>query len=272
MELSNEELVIQIKAGKSELISQLWEQVYKFIKLKAGIYYKKHVELSYGFNGYEEEDLVQQGYFAMLNAIDYFRPNTYGFLTYLNFTIKTAFSEVTGKRLKSIEQDVLMNAYSADTPVSYDDTTPLIDTMSDEIYESNGGVESEATRSIYISQLHNALEVSLKSLSEQQETVLRELYYKRKSPIDLAMHSNCTVTNIYDIEHKALNKLYQSRKITGLDKFIDSHTDFYKHIGVTKYKNTNISAVESIVFEREKLAKKYLRKHCTNKKIRRSNE
>lgn len=79
--MSNEELVIQIKAGVrvAENMGQLYEQTRKFIH-----------SIAQKYKNYETiEDLEQEGYLALYDAIDGFeQAKGYKFLTYAEYWIK----------------------------------------------------------------------------------------------------------------------------------------------------------------------------------------
>lgn len=79
--MSNEELVIRIKAGVdvADNMLQLWEQTKSFIHMAARQY-----------QGYAElEDLEQEGYIALYDAVDgYSQEAGCKFLSYASFWIK----------------------------------------------------------------------------------------------------------------------------------------------------------------------------------------
>lgn len=82
--MSNEQLVLRIKAGENaaDNMLQLWQQNKKFVASIA----KKYA-------AYEEiEDLIQQGYFGMCNAVNGYDPESgVSFLHYASFWIRQAF-------------------------------------------------------------------------------------------------------------------------------------------------------------------------------------
>ena len=80
--MTNEELVFAIKGGDTGRMPQLWEQVRRFVAMKAKQYYYTCDERVR--NRTTEDDLIQSGYFALLKAIDYFKPETpYSFISFL---------------------------------------------------------------------------------------------------------------------------------------------------------------------------------------------
>ena len=63
--MSNEELAILIQDGNQDLIIDLWDNVKKFIRIKAIDQYCR----MNGRDGNEIEDFIQQAYFAFIYAI-----------------------------------------------------------------------------------------------------------------------------------------------------------------------------------------------------------
>lgn len=115
--MTNEELAVRIQNGEAELIPTLWSQVERFIRDRA---WRKAKGLD-GFGGVEVEDLYQSGFFALLDAVKAFEPQTgYTFITYLVRPLKTAFAEVAGYHTKTQKNDPIQNSLNLDAPI-YDD-------------------------------------------------------------------------------------------------------------------------------------------------------
>ena len=79
--MTNEQLVIRIKAGidVANNMLQLWQQNQGYI-----------TSIAKRFQGYEDkEDLMQQGYIGLCNAVDGYNPDEgVLFLTYAGFWIR----------------------------------------------------------------------------------------------------------------------------------------------------------------------------------------
>lgn len=90
--MNNEELANNIQNGNKELIIVLWEQVERFIRLKAD-------ERATAINNRDiADDLYQSGYFALLNAVKSFDDSRgMNFLSYLKYHLKTEFDECLEK-------------------------------------------------------------------------------------------------------------------------------------------------------------------------------
>ena len=258
MQLSNEDLAVRIQEGEDDLIPQLWNQVYRFIRQQARIHMRIANNAYGGAVGYEEDDLVQQGYFALLNAIKYYKADGgASFITILAYTLKRAFSNVRGHT-----NDALSKAISGDVPAFPDDAlTTVLDILPDTDLEECGGVEWLAIEDTYQKQLHETLEKCLSCLSSQQAAVLRSRYYEEKTVSEIAASYGCTSSNIGSLERRGLERLYEERHINGLDKYVEENTNYYRRVGVKTFGNTNTSSVEEIVFRREQLAEAWLRKN-----------
>lgn len=93
--MSNEELVALIQAGERDRLSELWEQVERFVALQA----RQRILFSGGLGGVEVDDLYQSGYIALVAAVDSYDPATgRSFIGWLSLALKTAFAEAGGYR------------------------------------------------------------------------------------------------------------------------------------------------------------------------------
>lgn len=254
-QLTNEELAILIQSGNRQYIPQLWNQVYRFLDMKASMYF------NYACNSmknvlYELDDLKQEGFFAMIAAAEKFSPEKgCSFLTLFSLCLKTAFANVSG----SGSFDPLFSSISGDVQMYDDDHGTILDFIPDERSFGDGSVESMATAGIEANELHDILEKCLRSLPQTDETILRGLYYQGRSSKDIAEELHCTQQNIYAKKQSALEDLYTQRNINGLADFLDRNTNFYRKSSVRSFNLSGTSVVESLVFERDRLAKKWIR-------------
>lgn len=116
-ETTNEELALRIKAGETELMATLWEQVEKFIRMSA-----EKLAWKLSSNAVvSAEDFVQSGYLAMVEAVERWEPDAeYGFLSYLNTCLKTAFAEAGGWRTANGKAMWNNPPKSINEPIGYD--------------------------------------------------------------------------------------------------------------------------------------------------------
>ena len=83
--MTNEELAIKIQSGHTEYVPELWEKIAAFVEWRAKKYlaeYPPHYQDL-------KDDLVNEGYFAMLRAAKDYDDNKGAFLTYLSYHIRT---------------------------------------------------------------------------------------------------------------------------------------------------------------------------------------
>lgn len=123
---NNEQLVKLIQEGNDDLIPVLWEQVERFIHLRANLKAKEmdKEELT--------EDLSHEGFFALIKAIKGFNPSSgASFIHYLSFHLKNSFNTALGLRGTRKQNDPLHNAISFDIPLNAEEDTTLKDLIVD---------------------------------------------------------------------------------------------------------------------------------------------
>ena len=265
-ELSNEELAMRIKNGEKELLPTLWEQVKNLIAWKAQRYFNHCSTL--GTLHYELDDLIQESYFAMLQAIEYYEPGECCFNTYLGLCIKTSFASVAGSRTPRQRNNPLNFIFdnkciSLDVPLNEESTDNLVDFIPSE----NIDFENVEER-IYNEELHNALDKALATLTDETSDILKEIYYRDKTEADLAKEKQCSAQNISQRKENALDKLRFERKENGLEAFLSENVDYFAKVGVTQFKSTWVSATEKVVLARERFEERYLRKKSRKEKAK----
>ena len=115
-----------------EHIPQLWEQVSRFIDMQAG----KHLDSFPEHYRVLRGDMVNEAYFAFVEAVDSYNPEKGKFTTWLSWHIRNAFATVImGGRSKREQNGPLNAAVSLDTPISDTEDITLADTLLDETSE-----------------------------------------------------------------------------------------------------------------------------------------
>lgn len=121
--MTNEELAHQIKAGNNHLQEQLWLQIKSFVAQRAYKYATVSAD-SCSRLGVELNDLIQVGYFAMIDAVKAFPDETeYKFTTFLGYHLRRHFGDliqVRGKWSKESRQtfENIAGAESLDAPIN----------------------------------------------------------------------------------------------------------------------------------------------------------
>ena len=245
--MTNEELVIRIQAGERELIVDLWEQVRAFISVMAS---RRYV-LTGGMCGVEIEDLIQSGYFALLNAVESYQESSgYKFTTWLAYHLKNAFSEAGGYRTN--KRDPLDTCKSLDEPLGED---PDGDTLGDLQADPVDRME-EKEREIWLEQLQTALDRAMKELPTAQAETLRRRYWREQSLYEIGAAAGVFPSTVKEWERKALRQIYGKRHVYGLDQFIEERTPYYAHVSIAAFNTTHTSAIELAVLKRERLVKR----------------
>lgn len=206
MVISNEELVELIKNGDNGALPLLWEQVRRFIKQRAMIYYNRFGDNKHGI---EVDDLIQQGYFAVLEAVKYYSPEKgYAFTTYLTKTLKKAFRTAAGIRTK--KRDMLDYALSLDEPVGgEDEDITLLDLVAD---ITPGNTPDDYIENVYNQELRHALDKALEVVSEKQREIVYLHYYFGLSLRQIAEATNTSFENVSEKEYNAFLRIRRSRQ------------------------------------------------------------
>ncbi len=243
--MSNEELAIEIRTGKTELQSTLWMQIKGFIIQEAARFYFKCP----GIGGVEIEDLVQSAYFAMLSAIDAFEENSgYKFLTFLSYHLKTEFCTCAGIRTKKATLDPLnCKPKSFDEPLSSSEDSRI---YADVLPDPEDCIEA-ANQKLWLEQVRAALDDMLLQLPEEQAETMRNRYYGELTVEDTARKMQLSAAEVKRNESKAMKRLRGERQ--KLEAFIDDRTPFYKGVSISTFSATHTSAVEKLIFTRERL-------------------
>ena len=121
--MTNEELAQRIKAGEKDLLGQLWEQTERLLRylIERELRVSDKEERAEAA-GVTREDLYQEGYFALLQAVEAYDPETgFTFSAFLKYPIKSAVNKAIGIRTAAGRNDPAAGAVSLDAPVSGED-------------------------------------------------------------------------------------------------------------------------------------------------------
>lgn len=239
MEKSNEELATLIKQGDNGYMPQLWEQVRKIVVMIA----KKYFNRLENKCGLELDDLIQEGYFGVLKAVEYYDPDSgYKFSSYLNFNLKNVFDEMTGMRKSKNSDNILNNALSLDAPIGNQketDELTLLDTLADISNDCYSFEKNE--QSVYNRDLRNALDRALSRLSEKRNKIVTLNYFFNMSQSQIASVLKCNRTYINSEIKEALLQMRTgpySKELYSFTHYSDAEEfDTYKCTGFNSWKN-----------------------------------
>ena len=121
--MTNEELAANVKEGKPWATLELWEAVQKYVGHCAGKY--RSVAKESGIR-VEFDDLVQDGFLAMMDAVEIFDPERGGsFIGSLNFCLKKRFAEEIGVR--SSKRDAIQFSVSTEAQIYDNEDSPTLE-------------------------------------------------------------------------------------------------------------------------------------------------
>lgn len=246
--MTNEELVQKIKSGENDLLAELWEHVRWFITKRAYSF----ANYSDGTGKVEMEDLVQSGYFALLEAVEKYDSKAgCSFVGYLRFYLRKQFRKEAG--ILSSRRDVLTVASSLDEPLSKEgekteatlhDITPLPSAE----YEFDDMIEHFGNQQV----VGRVLECMQKLQPVEREVLLQvcvnELQHK-----EVAKQLGVSDSRVQQIKEKALRHLIAMKEIRKIkdDLNLDSRTQFHMHKGYRSFNSSFSSIVEDLVLKRE---------------------
>lgn len=267
--MTNEELVAQIQAGQKELMPDLWEAVSGFVAQQARKAAGRWdaVNDTKGYEAYG--DFYGTGYLAVYDAAQTYDPERgASFLTHLNEYLKKHFgqarADMTGwkrhaydvlrKRGTAVVRSLNQRRYGEDS----EDETEIIDTLAD----TDDPYESLSER-WYIQDLHNILERMLDRLPPQLADMVRKKYYEGMTLSEIGDAYGITPQRVSAKLDQAMWELRRQARRSemrrALEVYIDTRTDFYRHVGLSRFQNTGTSSVEAIAMQRENMRQELAR-------------
>lgn len=230
--MTNEELALKIQAGETAYRADLWEAVRKLM-YKLVRPYLPFAERQ----GYDLDDLIQESYFAMEEAVRVYDPEAgFAFTTYLNFQVKRAARTLL---LYWRGQRRYVDAVSLDTTASESEDTPLLNLIPDE----NSPFETAATDRIQNSELRESMK---RHLHPEEYKVLQDRYWQCLNLKETGALFGHGADWVRLVELRALKKLRHFR-----NEFSDEYC--YRHKGLAAYRTSLTSVVEDIALKREEL-------------------
>ena len=128
--MENEELAIRIRTGEKNLLPELWKQVEKFVRMQSGQYYRTLQRNGITIS-FDESDLVNECYFALLEAVEYFDIEKGSFLTALSFHMKKSFRKVSKLHYSKKTSQYNKYHYLSETTNRDEETSEMIDFIED---------------------------------------------------------------------------------------------------------------------------------------------
>ncbi len=242
--MTNEELALLIQQGQRAYIPVLYSQVEKFIRAKANSFYR-NAGIKCSRCGVELDDLIQEGYFAMLDAVKGYKPESeYKFLTYIDYPFMNRYNALTGNRTSRTKNEPLNSAKSLDEPLGAEnDTFTLADTITD---ENSTAPFDEVLQNDYLRALHIALEKGMEQMISEQRAAIQCRYYEGRTLQDTGELIGCSREQTRQHEAKALRVFRKPKIARTLRPFLYDEMESYslRGTGIQTFKNTGASSTE----------------------------
>lgn len=198
MTMINEELARRIQQGERDLILQLWAQVRRYAHDRAYKWYRA----TGGRGGVTLDDLEQEAFIALLEALEGWDEKAGPFLPWYSLRLKAAFTAATAQRTQRDRFDPLESALSLDMPLldGEDDLFTLADVVADPRAEQD--MEAVAERD-----LQAGVRRVVDSLPAEQRRVILLRYFHDMTREQTAQRLHLTRSRAATIEAKALRLL-----------------------------------------------------------------
>lgn len=198
MTMTNEELAQQIQQGERDLILPLWEQVRRYTHDRA----YKWFRATNGRGGQTVQDLEQEAFLALLEALEGWDEKAGPFLPWYSLRLKATFTAATAQRTQRDRKDPLQDCLSLDAPLTDQEGDPftLEDTIPDQRAEDDLNTVEERDRQAAIRRV-------LDSLQAEQRRVILLRYFHGLTREQTAQRLHLTKTRANTIEQKALRLL-----------------------------------------------------------------
>jgi len=236
--MTNEELAQAIQQGE-QLFPQLWEQTKLFIYRAANSYFRR-MESRCTASGVTVEDLCQEGYLALVDAVRAY-DGEYKLLTYLKYPLLNHFNALVGYRTR--RRDGLNNCASLDDTLPGTDDLTVGDTIPDPM-AAEAFLDAEET--LFIADLRRDLDTAISGLGEQEATVIRCKHLEGCKMSDIAATLGVSYTRCTAIEHKALGRL-RGRAGAVLQGYRDIISSYGYRGSLASWRHTHTSSTERAV-------------------------
>lgn len=238
--MSNEELARAYQRGDQSAAKKLWEQCGGFLYRV----YEKYFPLCPRCRC-EPEDLLQTGYFAVLDAARTFDPEQGGFLGWLAFYARKAALDTLGLRKR--QKPVLLSLDVSMT--SEDDGIALADTLPDQSATDAFEAVEDALHDQYV---HGVVDACLARQPELVRRAIQGRYWERKAAKEIAGECGASVDMIYSKHVDGLRALHRNARIRELEEYY--HAPYRYGTGLSSFRYSG-SSVERAAILREALSK-----------------
>ena len=201
--MTNEEMAKAAQTGSRAALTELWDAVRPLLLSMAWKFYQKQGKERCSSHGVTLEDLQQESFFALWDAIQAYKPEKgYQLTTYLSRATENRFRACMGIQGKA---DVLNHADRLERPIPGDEEgREQGDIIPDEKAEAALFAVDERQERAHF---HNVLEQALGELSVVQSAVLRHRFTQQHTRQQTAEALHITPQEVRREESKALQLL-----------------------------------------------------------------
>lgn len=199
----NEQLTLDIQNGNRAALTDLWGAVRPLLLSMAWKFYQKQGKERCAQRGVTLEDLQQEAFFALYDAVQAYKPEKgYQLTTYLHYATENRFRACMGIQGKA---DALNHADRLERPIPGDEEgREQGDSIPDEKAEAAlFAVDERQEREHF----HNVLEQALGELSVVQSAVLRHRFTQQHTRRQTAEALHITPQDVRREEARALQFL-----------------------------------------------------------------
>jgi RNA polymerase sigma factor (sigma-70 family) len=222
----------------------LWSRYEKFLRMKARQYYHANEDRC-ARAGVELADLVQESYFALVDAVKAYDPEKgWGFISYLVYPLKKRFKSMTGLRTPAQMKEPLLRAASLDKPLPGAEDITLADVIPcPRAEEELRAVE----HTVFISELRQAIDSVLDQLTPIQRDAVQRYYFDGGQMKDIAAEEGKSVSATSQAVRLGVSRI---RAAFDFDPFI-IETFAYRRRGLNKFHTTFTSDIEEAIIRAE---------------------
>ena len=238
--MTNEQLAQRIKDGDTSAITPLWEGLRLLLYRYANRYIALMRERCAAC-GVTVDDLIQESYFAMLDAVDAWTPDSgYKVTAYLKFPLKNRFNAMCN--IRGARRDALNQCSSLDAPLSDDtDDFTLIDTIQD---TAAGDAFDDTDNRIYTQQLRTDLDAALDTIPPDRAAAVRSMFFDNLPLKQIAEASDVSFQMIRTRSANGLRDLRRGAAYTRLKAYREAIISNAYHSSLSTFRHTFTSSTE----------------------------
>lgn len=200
--MTNEQLALNVQNGNRAALTELWGAVRPLLFSLAWKFYTRQGKERCSTHGVTLEDLQQESFFALCDAVQAYKPEKgYQLTTYLHYATENRFKACMGIRGK---RDPLNAADRLERPLPGEEKRQQGDTIPDEQAQAALEAVDDAAQQ---EQLQAVLGEALEALPAPQGNVLRLRFACRKTRPETAQALGISPQEVRKAEQRALQLL-----------------------------------------------------------------